>query len=661
MPNLRITELGSELIEDAEQSFSSRALAERRQNELCSPLYDGSNDFFDIPSATPNFRTELAGQLAELVPEAVADGKLDVEKLRELLTDDAADSHERFGLFWPGKKRALHAAQTPSTATLKPDLANSKDWDTTQNVFIEGDNLEVLKILQRHYHNKVKLIYIDPPYNTGKDFVYPDNYKEGLDSYLEWTRQVNEEGKKVSTNSESEGRYHSNWLNMMYPRLKLARNLLADDGVIFISIDDHEQDNLKKLCNEIFGEGHFLGQIVWKKKTNGNNVGVIPSVHEYIVVYAKRLSEELNIGYPITQAHIERTYSNPDNDPRGLWTTMDLSANHKGPYFPIKNPQTGQEFYPSEGRFWVFNEIEVLRRIADGRIIFGKSGITRPVQKVFAVEKTERKIRAESWWDHHGMNEDATHEIRNLFGQSKLFTHPKPSQLLYNLAKIATNDKSTVLDFFAGSATTAHAVMQLNAEDNGKRRFIMVQLPEPTPEDSEARKADFATIADISRKRIELAGEKIKSDVAESHLDTGFRAYKLTDTHFTKWRVTSDIEPDKLTQHLLDLRDSSTDDASPDDLLTELLLKLGYSLSEPLNTQIIAGLDVRTIAGDGDKPRLLAYLNERTKPTLEQLRELVNTEPTRLIILEDAFHGDDELKTNIAQYASSKGIELRTA
>ncbi|WP_233961622.1 site-specific DNA-methyltransferase, partial [Pectobacterium versatile] len=660
MVNERITEYSAKQKENAEPSYSIDALTEGQKNESRSSLSDISNDLFEIPGTTPNFRTELAGQLAELIPEAVADGKLDVEKLRELLADDVADSNERFGLFWPGKKRALRAAQAPTTATLKPDFVNSKEWDTTQNAFIEGDNLEVLKILQRHYHNKVKLIYIDPPYNTGKDFVYPDNYKEGLDSYLEWTRQVNAEGKKVSNNSETEGRYHSNWLNMMYPRLKLARNLLTDDGVIFISIDDHEQENLRKLCNEVFGEGNFLGQIVWKKKTNGNNMGVIPPVHDYIVVYARRVSDALDIGYPITQEHIEKTYSNPDDDPRGPWTTMDLSANHKGPYFAIKNPETGQEFYPSEGRFWVFNEIEVLRRITDGRIIFGKSGTTRPVQKVFAAERAERKIRAESWWDNHGMNEDATNEIRNLFGKSKLFTHPKPSQLLYNLAKIATNDNSIVLDFFAGSATTAHAVMQLNAEDNGKRRFIMVQLPEPTPEDSEARKAGFSTIADISRKRIELAGEKIKSDVAESNIDTGFRAYKLTDTNFTKWRVTSDIEPDKLTQHFLDLRGSSTDEASPDDLLTELLLKLGYSLNEHLSVQTIAGLDIHAIVGDVDKPHLLAYLNERTKPTLEQLRELVNAEPTRLIVLEDAFHGDDELKTNIAQYAWSKGIELRT-
>src|SRR5690606_37734202 len=247
-----------------------------------------TDEIYETPSTTPNFRTELAAQLAELVPEAIADGKVDVEKLKELLDDDVADGVERFGLFWPGKKRAMRAAQEPTTATLKPDFENSKDWDTTQNVFIEGDNLEVLKILQKHYHAKIKLIYIDPPYNTGKDFVYPDNYKEGLDTYLEWTRQVNEEGKKVTTNAETEGRYHSNWLNMMYPRLKLARNLLTDDGAIFISIDDSEVENLKRMANEVFGESNFVGTMVWAAGRK-NDSKYISASHEYIVCFARNL------------------------------------------------------------------------------------------------------------------------------------------------------------------------------------------------------------------------------------------------------------------------------------------------------------------------------------------------------------------------------------
>ena len=354
------------------------------------------------------------------------------------------------------------------------------NFDDTNNVYIEGDNLEVLKLLQTSYFRKVKMIYIDPPYNTGNDFVYADDFADPMARYKEITSQA------TKSNPETMGRYHTNWLNMMYPRLRLAANLLRDDGVIFISIDDREITNLRKICDEIFGEENFIGIILWKKKTNGNNMGVIPPVHDYIVAYAKSAESVGEIGYVITEEFIAKTYSNPDNDPRGAWTTMDLSANHKGPHFPITNPVNGEVFDPPEGRYWVFNEEEVKRRIADGRIIFGKTGTTRPVQKVFAAERLSGKIRAESWWDSHGMNSDATEEIRGLFGQGKLFTHPKPSKLIHHFVKIATVKDDIILDFFSGSATTAHAVMQLNVEDGGNRRFIMVQLPEQCDDKSEA-------------------------------------------------------------------------------------------------------------------------------------------------------------------------------
>ena len=396
----------------------------------------------------------------------------------------------------------------------------------------------MLKILQKHYHAKIKMIYIDPPYNTGKDFVYPDNFKEGLDTYLEWTRQVNEEGKKISTNVETEGRYHSNWLNMMYPRLKLARNLLAESGVIFISIDDHEVAQLRRLGDEIFGESAFLGQIVWKKKTNGNNMGSIPPVHDYILAYARNSLAIPEIGYTVSEEELGRGYSNPDEDPRGSWKTMDLSANHEGPYFPIVNPVTRESYLPPEGRYWVFSDDEVRRRIEDGRIIFGKSGTARPVQKVFLERKTASRKRAESWWDKHGMNSDATDEIRQLFGKAKVFSHPKPSKLLSHLLEISTEKNSLVLDFFSGSGTTAHAVMAVNAKDGGSRRHIQVQLPEPVQEKDEAYKAGFRTISELARKRIGLAASKVKEDYSEvlkgreTPLDVGFRSYKLGDTNF---------------------------------------------------------------------------------------------------------------------------------
>jgi len=602
-----------------------------------------------VPGASPDFRTELAARLAELVPEAVADGKIDAKKLAELLGDDAADDSERFGLFWPGKKRALRAAQAPTSATLKPDFANSKHWDTTQNVFIEGDNLEVLKILQRHYHNKIKLIYIDPPYNTGKDFVYPDNFTEGLDTYLEWTRQVNEEGKKISTNSETEGRYHSNWLNMMYPRLKLARNLLADDGVIFISIDDNEIDNLTKLGKEVFGERNYLATFIWKSKSGGaNDSGEVAVDHEYIVCFSRQGNDN-SLGLD-PNAVATTSYNNEDEN--GRFALERLDKQNLGYLasldFPIKGPDGAsyivQQRNPeSPNARWRWSKETVAERYDE--LVFKDGNVYTK-----NYEKPGGKPRSLLVDERFGRTRTGSTEVRDVMGGG-YFDNPKPTKLLKTIAAIGTQPDSIVLDFFAGSSSTAHAVMQLNAEDNGNRRFIMVQLPEPTPEDSEARKAGFATIVDISRKRIELAGEKIGKG------DTGFRAYKLTDTHFAKWRVSSDVTPTQLEQHLLDLRDSADDEASQEDLLTELLFKLGFSLSETIVTKTIAGLDVREV---GDN-RVLAYVDEHTKPALEQLRALVDAAPGKLLVLEDAFHGDDQLKTNLAQYAKTKGIELRTA
>lgn len=602
-----------------------------------------------VPGASPDFRTELAAQLAALVPEAVADGKIDVKKLAELLGNDTADENERFGLFWPGKKRALRAAQAPTSATLKPDLANSKDWDTTQNVFIEGDNLEVLKILQRHYHNKIKLIYIDPPYNTGKDFVYPDNFTEGLDTYLEWTRQVNEEGKKVSTNSETEGRYHSNWLNMMYPRLKLARNLLTDDGVVFISIDDNEIDNLTKLGNEVFGEGNHLATFIWKSKSGGaNDSGQVAVDHEYIVCFSRQTTDK-SLGF---DPEAVATTSYNQEDERGRYSLERLDKQNlqysKSMDYDLVGPDGAT--YKLEHRdptqpnaIWRWSKKKVEDNL-DSLVFKDGNVYTKNY------EKPGGKPRSLFVDERFGRTRTGSTEIRDVMGGG-YFDNPKPTKLLKTIAAIGAQPDSIVLDFFAGSSSTAHAVMQLNAEDNGNRRFIMVQLPEPTPEDSEARKAGFATIADISRKRIQLAGEMIGKG------DTGFRAYKLADTHFAKWRVTSEVTPTQLEQHLLNLRDSANDDASQDDLLTELLLKLGFSLTETIVTKTIAGLDVREV---GDN-RVLAYVDEHTKPALEQLRALVDAAPGKLIVLEDAFHGDDQLKTNLAQYARTKGIELRTA
>ena len=623
-----------------------------------------TDEIYATPSAPPNFRTELAAQLADLVPEAIADGKVDVDKLKELLDGDASDGSERFGLFWPGKKRALRAAQEPTTATLKPDFENSKDWDTTQNVFIEGDNLEVLKILQKHYHAKVKLIYIDPPYNTGKDFVYPDNYREGLDTYLEWTRQVNEEGKKVTTNAETEGRYHSNWLNMMYPRLKLARNLLTDDGVIFISIDDNEVANLRRLCDEVFGESNFQADVSWQKRyTRSNNTRDFTTVVEHILVYSRSDRFQVNL-LPRTD-EADGRYANPDKDPRGPWkgaSFLNPATPQQRPNlcYPITNPNTGQTTEPTTNA-WRRSKDEFVRLRDEGLLYWGADGRS-PVPSIKMFLSEARGLTPINFWEHTyaGNTDDGTRDMTSLFG-AKVFDNPKPVQLMIRVLEHGTSADSLVLDFFAGSGSMAEAVMRVNAQDSGTRRYLAVQLPEPTPGDSIASQEGFATISAIARRRINLAGNAVTEQLGGQSVDVGFRAYTLGDTNFSKWRLSSDVEEAALQQHLLSLRDSATDDATADELLTEILLKQGYSLTEAVSPAEVGGLDVRLVRDRDGDVAVLAYLNEHVKPTLKQLRALVDEAPTRIIVLEDAFQGDDELKTNLAQLAKSKGIEFWTA
>lgn len=621
-----------------------------------------TDDILETPSSTPNFRTELAAQLAELMPEVVADGKIDVVKLQELLGEDSSGGaySERFGLFWPGKARALRAAQEPTTGTLKPDFENSKDWDTTKNVFIEGDNLEVLKILQKHYHGKIKMIYIDPPYNTGKDFVYKDNYTEGLQSYLEQTQQW-ADGKKLTSNSESEGRYHSNWLNMMYPRLKLARNLLTDDGVIFISIDDNEVANLMRLCSEVFGEGNHLATFIWKSKSGGaNDSGEVAVDHEYIVCFSRKKTDEA-LGLD-PEAVATTSYNLADEQGRYSLERLDKQnlGYQKSLDYPIAGPD-GLEYViehanpESPQARWRWSQDTVTKRYEE--LVF-RDG------KVYTknYEKAGGKPRSLFVDERFGRTRTGSTEVRELLG-GRYFDNPKPTKLLRAIAAIACSPDGLVLDFFAGSGSTSHAVMALNAIDGGTRRTISVQLPEPIPEGSDARGAGFATIADIARKRILLAAAEIESaqdsqlTTRSEPLDLGFRSFKLADTNFSKWRVASDVDEAELAKQLEGLRDRAKDDATADDLLTEILLKQGYSLTEQIALVEIAGLELRSV-GEG---LVLAYLNEHVKPTLEQLREILAAEPSKLIVLEDAFHGDDELKNNTAQLCKSKNIEFWTA
>jgi adenine-specific DNA-methyltransferase len=645
----------------------------------------------EINPFTPNFQAELASKLHGLVPEAISDGKVDVAKLAELLGGDASTDGERFGLFWSGKKRALLASQEPTTATLKPDQDESIHWASTKNAFIQGDNLEVLKILQKRYHNQIKMIYIDPPYNTGKDFVYPDNYKEGLKSYLEFTQQVDETGRKLGTNSELDGRFHSNWLNMMYPRLKLARNLLTDDGVIFVSIDDHEYDNLKKVLDEVFGEENFVNSFIWVSNLKGRQIKGVGAVgtKEFVLCYARRIDQlgefraigsELKNLMPTVYKGFKYEVQEDEHGPyvlkNELYNTNSAfnEATRPNLVFDIYfNPETGAVKTAPVGESHLHSEFI---KIAPKRNNNG-------VNKYHAFRWSTKKVESEShnlhfqegpsgWKVYTKVRDvdstsfkdllmdistnEGSSDISKLGLDSKLFDYPKPVSLIKLLCEVGTHKDSIVLDFFAGSGTTAQAVMELNAQDGGTRKFIQVQLPEPLPEDSEGAKAGYKTIADVSRIRIRTAAEKIEKSSPVVG-DYGFRAYRLADTNFTKWRVTSDIEPNMLEQHLISLTDSSDDDATPDDLLTELLLKQGYSLNEELSTITVEGLELQSV---GDQ-LLLAYLNEHVKPTLDQLRAVVEIDPAKFLILEDAFKGDDELKTNLVQLCKTKEIELWTA
>ena len=624
-----------------------------------------TDEIFELPSSTPNFQTELAEQLAELAPESVTDGKIDVLKLKELLEQDAADATERFGLFWPGKQRALRVAQIPTAATLRPEPDKSTDWETTKNIFIEGDNLEVLKILQKYYHGKIKMIYIDPPYNTGKDFVYPDNFKEGIDNYLVWTNQVNLEGQKVSTNSETEGRYHSNWLNMMHPRLRLARNLLKDDGLICISIDDTEVATLRLLCDEVFGSDNFIAQVIWERSYAPVNLKKhFSENHEYVLIYAK--SKGALKEFSLARGDdADARYKNPDNDPRGVWKSDNFSV---GPavtknIYEIVSP-SGRKVMPPSGYSWRYSREKYEELLKDDRVWFGIDGTNVPSYKRFLTE-VKQGITPMTIWKYKdvGHSQDATKELKALFNGISHFSYPKPVKLISQLIELNTQDDDIILDFFAGSATTGHAVMAKNADDGASRRFILVQLPEPTDQGSEARESGLTTIADIARRRLKNAAEAINNELAESLLnvnvkvDTGFRSYRLAESGFSKWRAESDVELSALESHLFSLRGSANDDANSEDLLTEILVKQGFSLSEKIIRKTLAGLDFYLV-GDG---LLLAYLDEHNKPSLEFLRELVAELPSKLIMLEDSFQGDDELKTNLVQLCKSKNIELWTA
>ncbi len=585
---------------------------------------------------------EKRAQLRRLFPEAFGEGGIDFEQLRRALGDWVAPGKERYGLSWPGKADCMRVIQAPSIATLKPDRKAGVNFDATQNVFIEGDNLEVLKLLQKAYFGKVKMIYIDPPYNTGKEFIYPDKYQENLATYLAYTGQTDGEGRAFATNTEAGGRYHANWLNMIYPRLYLARNLLRDDGVIFISIDDNEQANLKKVCDEIFGAENFVGNVAWKK-TSGDNKPSFAFTHDSILIYTKSLNTFPRT--PLSQDQ-KRQYKNPDNDPKGYWAESDYrskwsKSERPNLYYGITNRNTKELIFPdtfsSSSRVWGYEEKTHIKNEKLGLVWWGLDGKAKePRKKRYLSEHKGANTR--SLWLDAGTNDNASQELRTLLNGNH-FDNPKPVSLLKRIIGIVARENDLILDFFAGSCTTAHAVMQLNAEDGGNRRCISVQLPEPCDPKSEAYKEGYKNIAEIGKERMRRAGQKIAAEQEGGALDVGFKAFKLDRSNFAPWEGDA-AKIDDLAAQLAMHVDHINGASSAEDILYEVLLKAGFELATQVERRTMAGKAVYAV----DDGALLICLDRAITPAL--IDALAEADPQQVICLDAGFAGNDQLKVN---------------
>jgi len=598
-------------------------------------------------------------QLKSLFPEAFTEGMIDFEVLKGLLGGTVDEREEKYGLNWHGKRRARQIALTPSTGTLRPCPEESVDWDTTQNLMSEGDNLEVLKLLQKSYAGKVKLIYIDPPYNTGKDFVYPDNFQDNIKNYLELTGQVDGEGRKLSSNSEASGRFHTDWLNMMYPRLKLARNLLREDGAIFISIDDNEASNLRGICDEIFGPENFVANVIWQKvyapKSSARHFS---EDHDYVTVYAKDANSWVPGMMPRTDEQND-DYKNPDEDPRGPWKANNLSARNfysKGTY-SIPCPGGRLIEGPPKGRYWSIAEDKLWQLHAEGRVWWGKDGNNVPSPKIYFSEVKQGRVPQTLWkYEEVGHTQEAKKvlvELLDFDNSESVFDTPKPPRLIARMLQLSTTTLADdiILDFFAGSGTTGHAVVDANRSDSGNRHFILVQLPEPTGQSS------FPFISDITKERLRQAGNKIRGETPMFPGDLGFRVFKLDSTNIRVW----DPDRDDLTGTLLDSIEHLKPDRSEQDILFELLLKLGLELKVPIEQRAIAGKAEHSI-GVGSLMVCLApkISREEVEPLAHGIvswrKELAPAGETQVVLRDSAF-ADDVAKSNLTAILRQYGLE----
>ena len=624
---------------------------------------------------TLNIVSDNIQKLKQIFPEVFNEDKVDFEKLEAVLGEYKDNGTERYNFSWPGKSKAIRIAQTPSTGTLRPCKEESKNWDTTQNLYIEGDNLEVLKLLQKSYYGKVKMIYIDPPYNTGNDFVYKDDFKDNIENYLEITGQKDEEGNKTTTNTEANGRYHSNWLNMMYPRLKLARNLLKDDGVIFISIDDNEVDNLRKMCDEIFGESNFVGCISRATgTTTGQDANKIGSSIDYCIVYSKTAEFDL-MGLPLDENDIKRFN---ESDEKGRYSTLQLRKtgnsdrreDRPNMFYPVIAPD-GSKVYP-------FGPTEYLSRWRVGKDSFDK--LLGENMIVWKKNKLEKAIKIgeyqQSQWVPYVKYylEGRTKQVSNLFqniegnkkgsivlkellGEKGIFDNPKPIEFIKILIQIAMNKDGIVLDFFSGSGTTAHTIMKLNGEDNARRKFIVVQIPEKTDEKSTSYKAGYKNICEIGKERIRRAGDKIKEENKDKEgiddLDIGFKVFKLDSSNINTWDSSYDQD---LEYNLLSSIDNIKEGRTEEDILYEVLLKYGIDLNMPIEEHDIKGKKVFDI-GFG---AIIACLDDNISldvvEGIGKLKEELNPDTCRVVFMDNGF-SSDSVKTNAVQILKRFNIE----
>lgn len=618
-----------------------------------------------------NIQQDNLDKLKEIFPDLFSEGKLVWEKLKANFSDDINFANERYVLNWAGKADAFKCLQIPTTATLKPVPEESINFDTTQNVFIEGENLEVLKVLQKAYYGKVKCIIIDPPYNTGSDsFIYPDSFKENKADYEKRIGDKDEEGYLMKEglfrkNSRDSGHFHSNWLSMMYPRLFLAKNLLKDDGVIFIHIDDNEVHNLRLLMNEIFGEENFVSCFIWEKRTNRENRKMVSSRHDYILCYRKNsTNKESNLKpLPMSEDALAR-YKNPDNDPRGRWksdpATAQAGHGTKSQFYILEAPN-GKEHHLQSGRCWLYTKIVMDEAIKDGRIWFGVNGNGVPRIKTFFDIK-ERGLTPESvlFAEEASTNEEAKNYLKELFDGNAVFETPKPIELVEILLKLGA-DNGIVLDFFAGSSATAEAVIRLNQGN----KFVMVQLPEPCEVDSIAFKLGYKTIADISRDRIKRVIKSTKIEIEKNKkkkegelalsiddstqiLDLGFKAFKLSPSNFKIWRG-NEITEENLVQQLDAFTNPVSEGSQEQNMLYELMIKAGYQLTDKVEAK-----DKYYSINDGE---LIIALEEMSQPIIDKI---ISAKPQKVITLDNLFTGNDQLKTNTVLQMKDSGVEFKT-